>query len=64
MNISLEKYGNMQWHEIRELSHGQAWINTVNNSVISFTDILKEIEPDESYINYLQEQNSLKMYLQ
>ncbi|MDI6050922.1 Panacea domain-containing protein [Flavobacterium sp. XS2P24] len=64
LNISLEKYGNMPWNEIRELSHGQAWINTVNNSSISFTDILKEIESDESYISYLKEQNLLKMHLQ
>jgi uncharacterized phage-associated protein len=64
LDISLEKYGNMQWKEIRELSHGQAWLNTVNNSAISFIEILKEIESDESYINYLKEQNLVKMHLQ
>ncbi|MDQ6528410.1 Panacea domain-containing protein [Flavobacterium sp. LHD-85] len=64
LNISLDKYGNMSWNEIRELSHGEAWINTVNNSAISFVDILKEIESDESYIDYLKEQNLLKNHLQ
>ena len=64
LNVSLEKYGNMSWNEIRELSHGQAWINTVNNSVISFVDILKEIEADTTYIDYLKEQNLLKLHLQ
>ncbi len=60
----IERYGEMTWDEVREKSHDYAWSNTVLNKEITFENILLEAGENDSYIDYIKEQNSLKSLFQ
>lgn len=57
---ALEKYGNLSWSEVRELSHDYAWNNTVRNQVIDLQDIMRESGDEEEFIDFVSENIALQ----
>ena len=57
----LKLYADMTWDEIREKSHDYAWRNTIQNRVIDFSNIIREIGGEDDYIEYLKEQSLLSV---
>lgn len=55
---AVNKYNDVNFEEMTQLSHGSAWEKTWNNpsnDEISVEDILRECNADENYIQYIVE---------
>lgn len=59
LNKSIDDFGGLDYHEIREKSHDYAWENSVLNREISFNDILREKGVDDGFINILKERANI-----
>lgn len=58
LDSSIKKYGKLEFSQITQISHGEAWEKTRNNpdtNDISIEDILRECGADEGYIKYIVE---------
>lgn len=60
LNNAIEKCKNLTFDELTTLSHGRAWKGTVKDRVMSFSDILREKEDTEGYINYISDKLKLE----
>lgn len=59
LSTNIEKYGNLSWQEIRDISHDYAWENTSKDRPMKVKDILLEAGNDNSYLDYLKMRASI-----
>ncbi|RZK57199.1 MAG: DUF4065 domain-containing protein [Pedobacter sp.] len=57
LTANIQKYGEMAFEEIREISHDYAWQNTAPNHIISYDNIISETGEDASFIAFAKEQS-------
>lgn len=55
LNQALEEYGEMDYWELKRISHDYAWDNTVRDDIMSFENILLEKGEHEEYICFLKD---------
>lgn len=65
LNTSIEKYKDVDFSEMTQLSHGAAWQKTWDgpSHEISMEDILRECGADEDYINFIIDETSAQKEL-
>jgi uncharacterized phage-associated protein len=63
LDKSINTYKDKTFKELVNISHAFAWKNAADTSPISFEDMLKEVDEDEEFINYLSEFSHLNAVL-
>lgn len=54
LDDSIGHFGELDFKELTDVSHGFAWANTAKDRTMSYKDMLREIEAEEEYISYVE----------
>lgn len=55
LDFSIVTYGEMDYYELKQISHDYAWENTLRDDIMTFENILLEKGEEDDYINFLKE---------
>ncbi len=56
LDVAIGKCKDLSFAKLTEMSHDYAWNNTNRNRKMSFADIMREMNEEEGYATYIQQQ--------